>query len=69
MPIMYAKQFRDESSSCQNYGAVTVDIDTRKLSFNAFIKPHIDYASVVWGSRSDVVGKKDYILCTEKLSN
>ena len=46
-----------------------VDIDTRKLSFNAFIKPRIDYVSVVWGSRSDVVGeKKDYILCTEKLS-
>ena len=25
-----------------------VDIDTRKLFFNAHIKPHIDYASVVW---------------------
>ena len=25
-----------------------VDIDTRKLFFNAHIKPYIDYASVVW---------------------
>ena len=25
-----------------------VDIDTRKLFFNAHIKPHVDYASVVW---------------------
>ena len=30
-----------------------VDIDTRKLFFNAHIKPHIDYASVV----SDVLKK------------
>ena len=34
-----------------------VDIDTRKLFFNAHIKPHIDYASVVWGGYSDVFNK------------
>ena len=35
-----------------------VDIDTRKLFFNAHIKPHIDYASVVWDGCSDVL-KRD----------
>ena len=35
-----------------------VDIDTRKLFFNARIKPHIDYASVVWGGCSDVFDKR-----------
>ena len=32
-----------------------VDTDTRKLFFNAHIKPHIDYASVVWDGCSDVL--------------
>ena len=32
-----------------------VDIDTRKLLFNAHIKSHIDYASVVWDGCSDVL--------------
>ena len=32
-----------------------VDIDTRKLFFNAHIKPHIDCASVVWDGCSDVL--------------
>ena len=35
-----------------------VDIDTRKLFFNAYIKPHIDYASVVWDGCSDVLKKR-----------
>ena len=35
-----------------------VDINTRKLFFNAHIKPHIDYASVVWDRCSDVFKKK-----------
>ena len=35
-----------------------VDIDTRKLFFNAHIKPHIDYASVVWDGCSDVLKKR-----------
>ena len=35
-----------------------VDIDTRKLFFSAHIKPHIDYASVVWGGCSDVLREK-----------
>ena len=35
-----------------------VDIDTRKLFFNARIKPHIDYASVVWDGISDVLRKR-----------
>ena len=35
-----------------------VDIDTRKLFFNAHIKYHIDYASVVWGGCSDVLKKR-----------
>ena len=35
-----------------------VDIDTRKLFFNAHIKPHIDYASVVWDGCSDVFKRR-----------
>ena len=35
-----------------------VDIDTRTLFFNAHIKPHIDYASVVWDECSDVLKKR-----------
>ena len=35
-----------------------LDIDTRKLFFNAHIKPHIDYASVVWDECSDVLRKR-----------
>ena len=35
-----------------------VDIDTRKLLFNAHIKPHIDYASVVWDGCNDVLKKR-----------
>ena len=31
-----------------------VDADTKKLFFNAHIKPHTDYVSVVWGGFSDV---------------
>ena len=34
-----------------------VDIDTRKLFFNAHIKLHIDYASVVWDGCSNVLKK------------
>ena len=33
-------------------------IDTRKLFFNAHIKPDIDYASVVWDGFSDVLKKR-----------
>ena len=36
----------------------TIDINTRKLFFTAHIKPHIDYASVVWDDCSDVPIKK-----------
>ena len=35
-----------------------VDIDCRKLFFNAHIKPHIDCASVVWDGCSDVLRKR-----------
>ena len=35
-----------------------VDLDTRKLFFNAHIKPHICYASVVWDGCSDVLKKR-----------
>ena len=35
-----------------------VSIDTRKLFFNAHIKPHTDYASVVWDGCSDVLKKR-----------
>ena len=35
-----------------------VDIETRKLFFNAHIKPHIDYASVVWDGCSDVFKRR-----------
>ena len=37
------------------YGA---DIDTKKLFFNAHIKPHIDYASIGWDGCSDVLKKR-----------
>ena len=35
-----------------------VDTDTLKLFFNAQIKSHIDYASVVWGGSSDALKKR-----------
>ena len=35
-----------------------IDIDTRKLFFNVYIKPHTDYASVVWDGCSDVLKKR-----------
>ena len=35
-----------------------VDIDTRKLSFYAHIKPNVDYASFVWDGCSDVLKKR-----------
>ena len=34
------------------------DIDTSKLFFSAHIKPHIDYASVMWDGCSDVLKKE-----------
>ena len=42
----------------QSSGGHNVDIDTRKLFFNAHIKPHIDYASVVWDGCSDLIKKR-----------
>ncbi len=39
-----------------------VDVDTRKLFFNAHIKLHIDYASVVWDRCSDVLKKRLHTL-------
>ena len=35
-----------------------INIDTRKLFYNAHIKPHIDYASVVWEGCGEVHFKK-----------
>ena len=35
-----------------------INIDTRKLFYNAHIKPHIDNASVVWGGCGEVHLKK-----------
>ena len=35
-----------------------VDTDTLKLFFNAHIKSHIDYTSVVWGGCSDALKKR-----------
>ena len=35
-----------------------VDVDTRKLFFNAHIKPHVDYVSVMWDGCSDVLKKR-----------
>ena len=35
-----------------------VDIDSRKLFFNAHVKLYIDYASVVWDGCSDVLKKR-----------
>ena len=35
-----------------------VDIDTRKLFFNAHTKPYTDYASVVWDGCTDVFRKR-----------
>ena len=40
-----------------------VDTDTSKFFFNAHIKSHIDYASVVWGGCSDALKKRlNYLL-------
>ena len=36
----------------------TISIDSRKLFYNAHIKPHIDYASVVWDGCGEVCLKK-----------
>ena len=36
----------------------TINIDTRKLFYNAHIKPHIDNASVVWDGCGEVHLKK-----------
>ena len=44
----------------------TVDINTRKLFFNAHIKPGIDYASAV-SDRVAMSSKRDYIFCAEEL--
>ena len=35
-----------------------IDIDTRNLFFIAHIKPHIDYASIVWDGCSDFLKKR-----------
>ena len=35
-----------------------INIDTRKLFYNAHIKPHIDYSSVVWDGCGEVHIKK-----------
>ena len=35
-----------------------INIDTGKLFYNAHIKPHIDYASVVWDGCGEVHFKK-----------
>ena len=35
-----------------------MNIDTRKLLYNAHIKPHIDYVSVVWDGCDEVHLKK-----------
>ena len=51
---MCAKQFQENLSELR----YIVDLDTRKLFFNAHIKPHIDYASVVWDGCSDVLKKR-----------
>ena len=50
----YAKHSLSVSSFCLKY---IVDTDTLKLFFNARIKSHIDYASVVWGGYSDALKK------------
>ena len=43
-----------------------VHTDTLKLFFNAHVKSHIDYASVVWGSCSDAL-KKTIKFSTKKI--
>lgn len=35
-----------------------LNVDTRKLFYNAHIKPHIDYASVIWDGSSEALLKK-----------
>ena len=42
------------------------DTDILKLFFNAHIKSHIDYASVVWGGCSDAL-KKTIKFSTKKI--
>ena len=43
-----------------------VDIDIRKLFFNACIKFHIDYTSVVWDKCSDVLTLKEIKFSAQK---
>ena len=50
-----AKHFLSVSSFYLKY---IVDTDTLKLFFNAHIKSHIDYASVVWSGCSDALKKR-----------
>ena len=67
--IMYAKQYREESSFFLLFffflgggGSKirhTADINTRKSFFDAHIKPHIDYASVVFGTDVATFSKRD----------
>ena len=35
-----------------------INIDTRKLFYNAHIKPHIDYVSLLWDGCGEVHSKK-----------
>ena len=42
-----------------------INIDTRKLFYNAHIKPHIDYASVVWDGCGEVHLKKTELLTSK----
>ena len=39
----------------------TINIDNQKIFYNAHIKPHIDYASVVWGGCSEVHLKRTIV--------
>ena len=46
-----------------------VDTDTLKCFFNAHVKSHIDYASVVWGGCSDALKKRLKNLTTDRKLN
>jgi len=46
-----------------------INIDTRKLFYNAHIKPHIDNASVVWGGCGEVHLKKKLNPYIERQAN
>ena len=52
--IEYIRKSMSKQNNLLSQLQHTISIDTRKLFYNAHIKPHIDYASVVWDGCGEV---------------